>query len=115
MLLRAIVVIGVLVLSCTPRRATIADSAVKYSGGTGESFHDAVVITGAANKSSGVSGEYTYISKFHGRRGEGWQLVGQTVIHEKNKVVDVVEIQLGSVSDRRIYYFDVSDFLGRRR
>jgi hypothetical protein len=115
MLLRAIVVIGMLILSCSPRQATSIPGRITFSGGSGEAFHDAVVISGTRNKSEGIAGEYSFISKLHGKRGEGWQLVGQTVIREKNKIVDVVEIQLGSVSDRRIYYFDVSDFLGKRR
>ena len=115
MLMRAIVVICMLVISCTPRQSTKGAGGVNFTGGNGESFHEAVTIAGAKSKSEGVAAEYKYITNLHGKRGTEWQLVGQTVIREKNKIVDVVEIQLGSVSDRRIYYFDVSDFLGRRR
>ena len=111
----------ILAAGCTVQRSvkgTAKDAAagVTYSGGTGESFQDAIIITGAKDKSAGVSAEYQYISDKHGMRGNGWLLVGQTVIREKNKIVDVIEIQLGDSSiDRRIYYFDVSDFLGKRR
>jgi hypothetical protein len=109
------VFVGLVIVSCTPPQSTRQSSGVMFTGGSGGSFNEAVVISGVTNKSEGVASEYTFISKIHGKRGEGWHLVGQTLVREKNKVVDVVEIQLGSDSDRRIYYFDVSGFLGLRR
>jgi hypothetical protein len=97
-----------------PENAAIP-ARITFSGGSGESFHDAVIILGARDKTEGVAAEYKYISDKYGRRGVEWLLVGQTVIREKNKIVDVIEIELNNSSERRIYYFDVGDFLGKRR
>ena len=120
MALRTLVVMCILLVSCTPRlyrtpRNVTVSPSVGFSGGSGESFHDAVIINGAKSQGEGVAAEYQFISKIFGQRGNGWHLVGQTVIREKNKVVDVIEIQLGQSSERRIYYFDASDFLWRRK
>lgn len=87
---------------------------ITYTGGNGESFHNAIIISGAKSKSEGAAAEYNYISEKYGTRGEGWLLVGQTVIRERNKIVDVIEIQVDSEMNRRIFYFDVSEFLLKR-
>ena len=112
---RIVVMAVFLLLSCAPRQASKGPSGINYAGGSGESFHEAIVISGAKSKGEGIAAEYKYISGKHGSRGDGWLLVGQTLIREKNKIVDVLEIQLGNSPDRRIYYFEVSDFLGKRR
>lgn len=84
---------------------------ITYSGGDGESFQNAIKISGTKNQNDGILAEYHYISKKYGERGTGWFLVGQTVIREENKIVDVIEIDLGNSKGRRIYYFDVTGFL----
>ncbi|MBN1758084.1 MAG: hypothetical protein JW863_07200 [Chitinispirillaceae bacterium] len=90
-------------------------SSITYSGGSGESVSEAVVINGAKNQHDGVAAEYHFIAQKHGQRGSAWYLIGQTVVREKNKIIDVVEIKLGSSSGQRIYYFDASDFLWNRK
>lgn len=120
MIARLIVVAFLVLSGCSSSRSLSTGKdghipGISFSGGSGESFHDAIVINGARNKTDGVAAEYKYITDIHGQRGSGWSLVGQTVVREKNKIVDVVEIQLKSAMDRRIYYFDVSDFLGAKR
>jgi hypothetical protein len=121
MVLRCLLIAVVMLLGCSGSqslrsgRYSEKPPAVSYSGGTGDSFHEAVKINGARNQSDGVAAEYYFITKIHGMRGTDWFLVGQTVVREKNKIVDVVEIQLKSADDRRIYYFDASDFLSNRR
>ena len=121
MLLRYLLIAGMVMIGCSNRQSikmgasSVKPPAVSFTGGTGESFREAVKINGARNQTDGVAAEYYYISNIHGARGSDWYLVGQTVVREKNKIVDVVEIQLSSASDRRIYYFDVSDFLSRRK
>jgi len=124
MFFRLLVIVSLFVIStgCISRNSvnmsgkTAQAEGISYTGGNGDTFHDAVIINGAQDKSAGVAAEYSYISEKHGVRGTGWLLVGQTVIREKNKIVDVIEIQLGdNSSDRRIFYFDVSDFIGKRR
>lgn len=81
---------------------------VSYSGGSGESFEDAVVIQGPEKQSEGVKAEYDYISGKHGIKNKDWVLVGQTISKEKKKVVDMVEINLTGSNEHRIYYFDIS-------
>lgn len=115
MLLRVIAVLCILMFGCTQQQSIKNSSGITYSGGSGESFQNAIVITGTKNKSAGIAAEYKYISDKFGSRGSGWLLVGQTVIREKNKIVDVIEIQVSDSTDRRIFYFDVSDFLTGRR
>ena len=91
-------------------------SSITYSGGTGESPAEAIVINGARNQGDGVAAEYQFIARKHGPRSTGWHLVGQTAVREKNKIIDVVEIELmGGGEGRRIYYFDASKFLGKRK
>lgn len=121
MTVRCLLVAVIMLFGCSSNqslrsgRYSDKPTSVSYSGGTGDSFHEAVKIRGARNQSDGVAAEYYFISKIHGMRGTDWFLVGQTVVREKNKIVDVVEIQLKSADDRRIYYFDASDFLSKRR
>lgn len=115
MAIRVIAVLCIFFMGCTQPEPVKNSSGITYSGGNGESFQNAIVITGAHNKSAGVSAEYKYITDKYGPRGSGWLLVGQTVIREKNKIVDVLEIQLGDSTDRLIFYFEVSDFLTGRR
>lgn len=114
-----LVLIAVVLYSCSPRQAinsnSIGDIASNCSFSTdkGESFHDAVVVNGVKSQREGLAAEYRYISDLHGRRGQDWFLVGQTVISDQKKVVDVVEIQLNSPADRRVIYFDATSFLLR--
>ena len=123
MLLRLVAVLSIFMITvgCSGRNSVKMSAkpehipGISYSGGSGDSFHEAVIINGARDKSAGIAAEYQFISEKHGARGTGWFLVGQTVIREKNKIVDVIEIHLGDTNDRRIFYFDVSDFLGKRR
>ena len=103
--------------SCASRQAVRNDSALEvkptfsFSGNEGTSFHDAVVVTGAKTQKEGMEAEQHFISNLHGRRGLDWFLVGQTIIHEQNKIVDVVEIQISNSTDRKIFYFDATSFL----
>ena len=120
MFVRLILLLFTLLIGCTPNSAVKSVSrepgkGITYSGGDGGSFQEAVTITGALNQGDGVAAEYHFISEKYGQRGTGWLLVGQTVIREKNKIVDVIEIQLGETADRRIFYFDVSDFSWKGR
>ncbi len=119
MVLRIIAVLAIFTIACIQPRAVKStetpSAGITYSGGDGESFSSAIVITGARSKSEGIAAEYKYISNKYGARGSGWLLVGQTVIREKNKIVDVVEIQLADSTERRIFYFDVSDFISGKR
>lgn len=88
---------------------------ISYSDASGDSYKEAVKITGAQKQSQGVEAEYNWISKKHGLKDRDWKIVGQVMIHEDGNVYDVIEISLGTQTDRRIYYFDVSDFSWKRK
>ena len=81
-----------------------------FSDASGDSYEDAVVITGVEKESQGVAAEYSWISTKHGIKDKDWHIKGQTKIKENGKMFDMIEISLSSDSDRRIYYFDVSSF-----
>lgn len=82
---------------------------VKYGGGKGDSPEDAVVITGVHKQTEGVVAEYDYISTLHGEKNKNWSLYGQSILKEKDKVFDVIEIKLIDFNgEQRIYYFDVT-------
>jgi hypothetical protein len=100
--------------SCSPRQAINSGSLSNiastgtFSNNRGISFDDAVVVTGVTTQRDVMAAEYHYISSQRGLRGKDWFLVGQTIIADKSKVVDVVEIQLNSSSERQIIYFDAT-------
>jgi hypothetical protein len=114
-----IFVIVVFLVGCASRQADsimgdkkveVAETA-KYSGGKGDGPEDAVVITGVHKQTEGVVAEYDYISTLHGEKNKNWSLYGQSIIKEKDKIFDVIEIKLIDFNgEKRIYYFDVSSF-----
>jgi hypothetical protein len=84
---------------------------VNYSGGNGDNPEEAVVITGVAKQSEGLVAEYNYISGIHGEKNKRWSINGQTILKEKDKFFDVIEIKLIDFGgEQRIYYFDVTSF-----
>lgn len=117
MVIRVVVVCCVVLFGCTQRnyvkkaKKQQVISTVRYAGGSGESAVEAVVIKGVKKKSDVVAAEYQFITQKHGERGSGWSLIGQTVVREENKLFEVIEIKVGDASGRRIYYFDVTEFL----
>ncbi len=88
---------------------------IQFTGGSGDSFDDAVVITGVHKQHEGLDAEYSFISQKHGIKNKDWRVAGQTIIREKGAIFDVIEITLGSGSDRRIYYFDVTSFPWKKK
>lgn len=88
---------------------------IQFSEGNGDSYEDAVIITGVHKQHEGLDAEYSYISQKHGIKNQDWRVVGQTIIREKNNVYDIIEISLTSDSDRRIYYFDVTAFPWKKK
>ncbi len=88
---------------------------IQFSGGSGDSYEDAVIITGVHKQQEGLDAEYNYISQKHGIKNRDWRVVGQTIIREKVSIYDVIEVSLSSDSDRRIYYFNVTAFPWKRK
>jgi hypothetical protein len=88
---------------------------IQFTGGSGDSFEDAVVITGVHKQHEGLDAEYSFISDRHGIKNKDWRVVGQAIIREKGSIFDVIEISIGNGSDRRIYYFDVTAFPWKKK
>lgn len=112
----AIFVIALFLISCSGKTALKSTSSsdatnISFSDHTGSSFNDAVVVKGVSNLKDGLAAEYHYISSLHGKRGDDWFLLGQTLIHEQNKLVDVIEIELKNSADRRIFFFDATSMV----
>ncbi len=84
-----------------------------FSGGSGESMADAVVIN-ADDHFRGVGAEYEYLSRRYGRRNVDWSLVSQALTKEteSGRRYDILTIRLKSGEAREIY-FDITQFFGR--
>lgn len=81
-----------------------------YSGGTGGSMDDAVIIN-APDHCSGVAAEYEYLSQRYGRRDVEWTLVRQALTNEMENGgrYDILTIRLKSNAVKEIY-FDITQF-----
>jgi IMP cyclohydrolase len=89
-----------------------SEASVSYSGGTGKSMEDAVVIT-APSSLSGISAENEYIQMECGRRNEDWTKMKQVLVNGSNgNHYDVITIQLKNGTTRE-FCFDISSFFGK--
>jgi hypothetical protein len=84
---------------------------IKFTGGDGLSIEDAIVIEGAANESEGVGAEYAYLSLVFGPQGSGWNLVSQSLLEDKGRAYDAMEIETRGATET--YYFDITSFFGK--
>lgn len=106
----------IILISCVGRQTVELRTQQKYvsqisiHGGSGESVEDAAVISRVSKQTEVMDAEYEFISKKHGPKYKGWRLTEQTIVQEKNKTYDIIEIQLIPSSEKKIYYFNVSAF-----
>ena len=111
------VTVFALLYSCSPKQTISSNtigqvvSSCKFSNDNGESFGNAVLINGVQSQRDGFAAEYHYISDRFGNRGKDWFLIGQTLLSEKEKIIDVVEIQLQNPAERKLIYFDARNFV----
>jgi hypothetical protein len=119
MVVRCIVLsILAITLGCASQQSVSKSKAaahITFSGGSGDSYEDAIVINGVLKQSEGVEAEYRYISTIHGIKDKNWKIDGQTMYRDEKKIFDVVEISLIPAGDKRIYYFDVTGFPWKRK
>lgn len=110
-----------MIIGCSSRQSVniknqnSVQNEVSYSGGDGESIEEAVIISGVENQSEGMDAEYAYLSRSYGEKNREWRIVNQTLVQEKNKVYDVIEIQRIMSKENRIHYFDVSAFPWKKK
>jgi hypothetical protein len=83
------------------------------AGGSGESIHDAIVIT-ALNHVMGVAAEYEYVSRHYGRRGVDWEVKRQELQQnpENGRSYDLLTISLKS-GETKTLCFDITQFFGK--
>jgi len=89
-----------------------AQGKIAFKGGTGETMETAVVITGAANTKKGIDAEHYYLHKTFGPRNKAWKLERQSVLRDKGKVYDRMEIELKGGAKKSIF-FDITEFFGK--
>jgi len=83
-----------------------------FSGGSGASMDDAVVIT-ASSHISGVSAQHDYVRQQCGREDEDWTMVSQALIEGAGgKPYDLLTVKLRDGTTRE-FYFDISSFYGK--
>lgn len=113
------VLCAIVLFSCSPRPVISSSSSVvgplasacNFSEDNGDSFKEAVMIGGVQTQRDGMAAEYHYISDRFGNRGSDWFLVGQTILSDQNRIIDVVEIQLKNPAERKLIYFDAGNFV----
>jgi hypothetical protein len=107
-----IIVAGLIVVSCTNRSIinnnTSLDANFSMVPDSG-SFHEAVVVYSAESPKGLFTAEYQYISDLYGQRGSDWFLMSQTIVREKDKIVDVVEIKGKKPFEQNVIFFDVTN------
>lgn len=79
-----------------------------FGGGTGETIEKAIVIN-TISPLIGVAAEYEYVSKVCGEINVNWSLKTQSIIEEKNRYYDVLQVELNS-GESRSFYFDITQF-----
>ena len=85
---------------------------ISFSGGPGDTTATAVVISGAPNSRVGIDAEYYYLMKKIGQPQVDWKLKRQSVLREKGKVYDRMEIELKEGGKKSVF-FDITEFFGK--
>ena len=88
-------------------------SKIKYSGGNGSNYEEAIVIENAKNSSEGIAAEYAYLNDKHGKRNIDWNLLMQSLDRKNDKKYDILTITRTLAQDTISVYFDITDFFGK--
>ena len=97
-----------LLLGLSLLTARASEGHVTYSGGDGSSIDKAIFIMGAKEESEGVKAEYDYLDKHF----PNYKLVRQSLLNEKKRSCDLLEITTPDGVGRAIY-FDITDYFGK--
>ena len=85
---------------------------VTFKGGPGDTTETAVVISGAPNSMVGIDAEYYFLAKQFGRQNVDWRLKRQSVLNQKGKVFDRMDLEMKDGSKKTVF-FDISEFFGK--
>lgn len=83
-------------------------SHIKYTGGNGKSFKNAIKITGIKNSLSCLRSQKEYIKQLYGDNKE-WEQIEQTHIKLNNKHYNLITIKEVDSGTIKKFYFDISD------
>lgn len=86
---------------------------VSYVDDAGDSMDTAVVVLGARSSSQGIQAEYDYLAYKFGRRGVGYEPLGQALIGDGKgeKYYDAISVRLCDGTEKEIF-FDITEFYG---
>ena len=88
------------------------DRMIEYSGGTGATLGDAVVITGAKDTTAGIRAEMRYINKVLRTEGKKWRKKGQALMSMGQRRYDMITVLVDGEVER-VFYFEITDFFRR--
>ncbi len=95
-----------------PAPESPAKPQITFKGGPGDTPETAVIILGAPNSMAGITAEYSYLGKQLGRRNVDWNLRRQSVLNQKGKVYDRMDLELKD-GGKKTVFFDISEFFGK--
>lgn len=95
-----------------PAPETPARPKISFKGGPGDTAATAVVISGAPNSRIGIDAEYYYLGKKFGQPNVDWKLKRQSVINEKGKIYDRMDLEFKDGSKKTVF-FDITEFFGK--
>jgi hypothetical protein len=75
-----------------------------FQGGSGDTPATAVVIAHAPDYVAVVAGEYQYLEKQFGKRGQDWQVVKKEVYQTNDKVYDLITIEFPKGAKQQIFF-----------
>ncbi len=98
--------------SAQPAPGQAAKPKITFKGGPGDTPETAVVILGASDSIDGIAAEYSYLEKKFGRQNLAWQLRRQSILNQKGKVYDRMDLDMQDGSKKTVF-FDISEFFGK--
>jgi hypothetical protein len=75
-----------------------------FQGGSGDTPTTAVVIANAPDYVAVVAGEYQYLEKQFGKRGQDWRMVKKEVCQHEDKVYDLITIEFPKGAKQQIFF-----------
>ena len=87
--------------------ASLADAAVTYGGGNGETIDKAIEVLGASGEIEGVPSEYVWVAQHF----PGCKRDAQSLTSNAGRDIDVLEFTCAN--QKRVFYFDITDFFGK--
>ncbi|MGD9579933.1 MAG: HEAT repeat domain-containing protein [Vampirovibrionia bacterium] len=83
-------------------------SQIKFEGGKGDNFDNAIKIIGIKNSLSCLRSQKEYIKQLYGDE-ENWEQIEQTHIKHNNKHYNLITIKETDSGTIKKFYFDISD------